>query len=74
MDFDNIIKLLEKYNLSLKSFEYKDNKQKIIFLSYIKADIYSFLNECKDNLITQEVNYFENEKKYEAVIYVKLSK
>ena len=46
----------------------------IIFSSYIKADIYSFFNECKDNLITQEVNYFENEKKYEAVIYVKLSK
>lgn len=74
LDFNNIIKLLEKYNLDLKSFEYKDNKQKIIFSSYIKADIYSFFNECKDNLITQEVNYFENEKKYEAVIYVKLSK
>ncbi|MFA6742304.1 MAG: hypothetical protein WCR78_12545 [Arcobacteraceae bacterium] len=74
LDFKNIIELLEKYNLNLKSFEYKDNKQKIVFLSYVKSDIYSFFNELKDNLITQEVNYFENEKNYEAVIYVKLSK
>lgn len=74
LDFNNIVELLGKYNLNLKSFEYKDNKQKIIFSSFIKSDIYSFFGELKDNLITQEVNYFENEKIYEAVIYVKLSK
>lgn len=74
LDFNNIVRLLEKHNLNLKSFEYKDNKQKIVFSSFIKSDIYSFFNELKDNLITQEINYFENEKNYEAVIYVKLSK
>lgn len=74
LDFNNIVRLLGKHNLNLKSFEYKDNKQKIVFSSFIKSDIYSFFNELKDNLITQEINYFENEKNYEAVIYVKLSK
>lgn len=74
LDFNNIVELLKKYDLNLKLFEYKDNKQKIVFSSFIKSDIYSFFGELKDNLITQEVNYFENEKKYEAVIYVKLSK
>lgn len=74
LDFNNIVELLGKYNLNLKSFEYKDNKQKVVLSSFIKSDIYSFFAELKDNLITQEVNYFENEKVYEAVIYVKLSK
>ena len=74
LDFNNIVELLKKYDLNLKLFEYKDNKQKIVFSSFIKSDIYSFFGELKDNLITQEVNYFENEKNYEAVIYVKLSK
>ncbi len=73
-DFDNLLELIKKHNLNLKSFEYKENKQKIVLLSSSKSDIYSFFNELKDNLISQEINYFENEKIYESVIYVKLSK
>ena len=73
-DFDSLMELVKKYNLNLKSFEYKENKQKIILSSNSKSDIYTFFNELKDNLISQEISYFENEKIYEAIIYVKLSK
>ena len=73
-DFDSLIELVKKYNLNLKSFEYKENKQKIVLSSSSKSDIYAFFNELKDNLISQEISYFENEKIYESVIYVKLSK
>ena len=73
-DFDSLMELLKKHNLNLKSFEYKENKQKIVLSSSSKSDIYTFFNELKDNLISQEISYFENEKIYESVIYVKLSK
>ena len=73
-DFDSLMELVKKHNLNLKSFEYKENKQKIVLSSSSKSDIYAFFNELKDNLISQEISYFENEKIYESVIYVKLSK
>ena len=73
-DFDSLMELVKKHNLNLKSFEYKENKQKIVLSSNSKSDIYAFFNELKDNLISQEISYFENEKIYESLIYVKLSK
>ncbi|MDD2895862.1 MAG: hypothetical protein PHG81_07545 [Aliarcobacter sp.] len=73
-NFSELISLSQKYNLNLKTFEYKENKVKIILSTSIKSDIYSFFNELKTNLISHDINYFENEKIYESTIYVKLSK
>jgi len=73
-DFSELIELLNKYNLNLKTFEYKENRTKIILSTSLKSDIYSFLTELKTKLISHDINYFENEKIYESTIYVKLSK
>ena len=70
-NFDFLIKLFQKYNLNIKSFEYKENKIKTIFYSTSKSDIYSLFEELKNRLISQEINYLENEKIYEVIIYVK---
>lgn len=70
-DFDFLTKLLQKYNLNIKSFEYKENRIKIILYSSSKSDIYSLFEELKNRLISQEINYLENEKIYEAIIYVR---
>ena len=72
--FSELTELLNKYNLNLKTLEYKENRAKITLSTAIKADIYSFFNELKTNLISHDINYFENEKIYESTIYVKLSK
>lgn len=70
-DFDFLLKLLQKHKLNLKSLEYKENKIKITFYTTSKPDIYSLFSDLKDRLISQEINYLENEKIYEAIIYVK---
>ena len=70
-DFDFLTKLLQKHNLNLKSFEYKENRIKISFYTTSKPNIYSLFEDLKDRLISQEINYFENEKNYEAIVYVK---
>ena len=73
-NFNELSNLLNKYNLTLKTLEYKENRLKIVLSTAIKSDIYSFFNELKTNLISHDINYFENEKIYESTIYVKLSK
>lgn len=70
-DFNFLIKSLEKYNLNLKSFEYKENRIKISFYTTSKPHIYSLFEDLKNRLISQEINYLENEKIYEVIIYVK---
>lgn len=70
-DFDFLTKLLQKHNLNLKSLEYKENKIKISFYTTSKPNIYSLFENLKDRLISQEINYLENEKIYESIIYVK---
>lgn len=70
-DFNFLIKSLQKYNLNLKSFEYKENRIKINFSTISKTDIYDLFTNLKDRLISQEINYLENEKIYEVIIYVK---
>ena len=70
-DFDFLTKLLQKYNLNIKSFEYKENRIKISFYTTSKPNIYSLFEDLKDRLISQEINYSENEKNYEAIVYVK---
>ena len=44
-DFDSLMELVKKHNLNIKSFEYKENKQKIVLSSSSKSDIYAFFNE-----------------------------
>lgn len=73
-NLNELTDLLNKYHLNLKTLEYKENRLKVILSTPIKADIYSFFNELKTNLISHDINYFENEKIYESTIYVKLSK
>lgn len=70
-DFDFLLKLLQKHKLNLKSLEYKENKIKTTFYTTSKSDIYSLFTDLKNRLISQEINYLENEKIYEAIIYVK---
>ena len=70
-DFNFLIKSLQKYNLNLKSFEYKENRIKINFSTISKPDSYELFSNLKDRLISQEINYLENEKIYEVIIYVK---
>ncbi len=70
-DFGFLTKLLQKHNLNLKSLECKENKIKISFYTTLKPNIYSLFEDLKDRLISQEINYLENEKIYESIIYVK---
>ncbi len=74
LNLNELTDLLNKYRLNLKTFEYKENRIKIVLSTPTKADIYSFFSELKTNLISHDINYFENEKIYESTIYVKLSK
>lgn len=73
-DFVLLLDLINKYKLNLKTLEYKENRLKVVLSTLIKSDIYSFFSELKTNLISHDINYFENEKIYESTIYVKLSK
>ncbi len=73
-DFSEFMNLAQKYNLNLKTFEYRVDKAKVVICSSSKSDIYSFFNELKIRLISHDLNYFENEKIYESTIYVKFSK
>lgn len=73
-NFNELVDLLNKYHLNLKTLEYKENRIKVVLSTPTKADIYSFFSELKTNLISHDINYFENEKIYESTIYVKLSK
>jgi hypothetical protein len=73
-DFSEFTNLAQKYNLNLKTFEYRVDKAKVVICSSSKSDIYSFFNELKTKLISHDFNYFENEKIYESTIYVKFTK
>lgn len=73
-EFSEFMNLAQKYNLNLKTFEYRVDKAKVVICSSSKSDIYSFFNELKTRLISHDLNYFENEKIYESTVYVKFSK
>lgn len=73
-DYKNLFEQLNQYNLTLISFEYKEDKAKIVLTSNSKTNIYSFFAVLKDNLISQDINFLENKNIYESTIYVKLSK
>lgn len=69
--FKAIFQIFMKYNFDLESFEYKENRLKIVFSSTIKTNIYSFFNEIKEKLISQEITYLEKEELYKVVVYVR---
>ncbi len=71
ISFKAIFQIFMKYNFDLESFEYKENRLKIVFSSTIKANIYSFFNEIKEKLISQEITYLEKEELYKVVVYVR---
>ena len=73
-DYKNLSEQLNQYNLNIISFEYKEDKVKLVLSSNSKSNIYSFLTILKDNLISQDINFFENKNIYESTIHVKLSK
>ncbi len=67
--FESII----KYQLTLSSFEFKENSLKIIMTGPQRNPFYLFFEENKDILISSSVNYLENENIYEAVVNVRIS-
>lgn len=69
--FNELFQIFVKYDFDLESFEYKENSLKIVFSSSLKTNIYSFFNEIKEKLISQEISYLEKEELYKAVVYVK---
>ena len=69
--FNELFQIFIKYDFDLESFEYKENSLKIVFSSSLKTNIYSFFNEIKEKLISQEISYLEKEELYKAVVYVK---
>ena len=73
-DFDDFFGNIKNYNLDLESFEYKQNKTKMVLISNIKENLYLFLNEYKKELISSSISFNENNKNYEVVAYVKLFK
>lgn len=73
-DFNEILENIKIYNLELTFFEYKQNTVKIMLSSTIKDNLYLFLNEYKNKLISSSVNFNESKKLYESMAYVNLSK
>ena len=69
--FNELFLIFVKYDFDLESFEYKENSLKIVFSSSLKTNIYSFFNEIKEKLISQEISYLEKEELFKAVVYVK---
>lgn len=69
--FKSLFQIYMKHNFDLESFEYKENKLKIVFSSSSKTNIYTFFNEIKENLISQEISYLEKDELYKAVVNVK---
>lgn len=73
-NYKELIEQINQYNLNLISFEYKEDKVKIVLSSSSKPKIYSFYTALNSKLISQDINFIENKNIYEATIYVKLSK
>jgi hypothetical protein len=69
--FNELFLIFVKYDFDLESFEYKENSLKIVFSSSLKTNIYSFFNDIKEKLISQEISYLEKEELFKAVVYVK---
>jgi len=73
-DFNLILQNINKYNLQIVSFEYKEPKIKFILTSEIKDNLYLFLKEYKKDLISSSIYFDEKRNLYEVTTYVNLSK
>lgn len=73
-EYKSLFELINKFNLTLLSFEYKEEKAKIVLSSNEKTNIYSFYTTLDSKLISQDISFIENKNIYEATIYVKLFK
>lgn len=65
---------IKKYDLSINSFESKENETKIVLNSSSKDNIYLFLQKNKKFIVNTAVNYFEDRNIYEAIVNVQISK
>ena len=70
-DLNDILKNIKLYNLDLVLFEYKQNNIKLTLASKNKEDLYQFLKEYKETLISSSILFDENKKTYEMVAYAK---
>ena len=70
-DLNDILKNIKLYNLDLVLFEYKQNNIKLTLASKNKEDLYQFLKEYKETLISSSILFDENKKIYEMVAYAK---
>lgn len=73
-DLNDILENLKLHNISLQAFEYKLNNIKMTLVSKNKDNLYLFLKDYKENLISSSINFDENKNIYEMIAYVKLSK
>lgn len=73
-EFLLIMKELKSHKLNLESFEYKFNKVELSASTIKKEDIYQFLEIYKNKLLSNKVQYLENENKHKVVMNVQLSK
>lgn len=70
-DLNDILKNIKIYNLDLVLLEYKQNNIKLTLASKNKENLYQFLKEYKENLISSSILFDENKKTYEMVAYAK---
>jgi hypothetical protein len=74
---EKITPLLEKLdsnNLELISLEFNQSRLKMVIKSSFKDEIYSFLEENRNILLSSSIHYLENQNLYEVVVNVKLFK
>lgn len=67
-----IFESITKYDLTLNSFEFKENSIKITMTASQRNPFYLFFEENKDILLSSSINYIENKNIYEAVINVRI--
>jgi hypothetical protein len=67
-----IFESIAKYDLTLNSFEFKENSIKITMTASQRNPFYLFFEENKDILLSSSINYIENKNIYEAVINVRI--
>ena len=67
-----IFESIAKYDLTLNSFQFKENSIKITMTASQRNPFYLFFEENKDILLSSSINYIENKNIYEAVINVRI--
>jgi len=71
--FYEILENIDKNKLELISFEFRQNRAKIVVNHKNKDNINLFLESCK-NVISSSINFLDDSKSFEATIDVEFSK